>query len=629
MVVAAGRGKVSMTEQDRSIGAMGVGAPALLWLMVTLLLGLLVLLLPGRLAAAMPSGEPSMRVLEDAGQRLDARQALASSGWTALPAGTPSLGYSDSAWWFDLRWEPAPAGERWSQLELAYPVLDAIEVTLLDRTGTARARWSLGDKLPFDARPVAHRHFVVPLPEAAPGEEVVRALVRVHTTSAVQLPARLWTAPAFLASVQADHLLQGIYLGVMLGMLAYNFFLWRVMRERVYLWYVLWVAAIASFQASIGGLAFQYLWPEATWWNDRAIVVFLAMAVASASFFMIDFLELGRLGGWMLRLPRATAWGCMGALLGAFALPYAQAIHLAIVCAVVAMCGALWVSAMRWRQGFAPARIFLLAWCLVLVGGLVLAASKFGLLPRNMLTEHATQVGTALEVILLSLSLAGRLQHERRLRERAQAEAMATQRRANERLEQRVAERTRDLEQLNRRLEQASRTDALTGVANRRHFDERHAGAVQRALARGRPLGVLLLDLDHFKRINDTLGHPAGDDCLREVARRAALLLADEDGALLARYGGEEFIALLPDLPVPEALARAERLREAIAQQPVDSVAGPVSVTASLGLCCRVPQDVADGIAMLREADEALYQAKRSGRNRVTIDLTTAAASAS
>lgn len=605
--------------------------PGLLPVLLALLVSLLLLVpLPARAVPAASPTEPTMRVLEDASGALDAARVLVAPGWRALPAGAPNLGYSDAVWWFDLRWDPPPGGGRWSQLELAYPVLDQVEIRLFDRDGVERGHWRLGDKQPFGQRPVPHRHFIVPLPRAAPGQEAVRALVRVHTSSAVQLPARLWTEQAFLAGEQLDQLVQGLYLGVMLGMLAYNFFLWRVMRERVYLWYVLWVAAIASFQASIGGLAFQYLWPEATQWNDRAIVVFLALAVTSASFFMIDFLALARRGGWMLRLPQATAWLCLLALLSAFVLPYPVAIRLAIGCAVVAMFGALLVSALRGREGFAPARIFLLAWFLVLAGGLVLAASKFGLLPRNGLTEHATQVGTALEVILLSLSLAGRLQHERRLREQAQAEAMATQRRANERLEQRVAERTRDLEQLNRRLEQASRTDALTGVANRRHFDERHAGAVQRAIASAGPLGVLLLDLDHFKRINDTLGHPAGDDCLREVARRVAMLLAGQDGgeALLARYGGEEFIALLPDLRPPQAQALAERIRRVIAERPVDSVAGPVAVTASLGLCCRVPRDAADGIAMLREADEALYQAKRSGRNRVAIDLRTAAAGA-
>jgi diguanylate cyclase len=586
--------------------------------------------LPARAQPAASPTEPQMRVLEDASSALAVSQVLGAPGWQALPTGAPNLGYSDAVWWFDLRWVPPPGGGRWSHLELAYPVLDQVEIWLFDRDGAERGHWRLGDKQPFGQRPVPHRHFIVPLPRTAPGQEAVRALVRVHTSSAVQLPARLWTEQAFLAGEQLDQLVQGLYLGVMLGMLAYNFFLWRVMRERVYLWYVLWVAAIASFQASIGGLAFQHLWPAATQWNDRAIVVFLALAVTSASFFMIDFLALVRRGGWMLRWPQATAWLCLLALLSAFVLPYPMAIRLAIGCAVMAMCSALAVSALRGREGFAPARIFLLAWFLVLAGGLVLAASKFGLLPRNALTEHATQVGTALEVILLSLSLAGRLQHERRLRERAQAEAMATQRRANERLEQRVAERTHDLEQLNRRLEQASRTDVLTGVANRRHFDECHASAVQRAIARGQPLGVLLLDLDHFKRINDTLGHPAGDDCLRGVAQRVAMLLSGPEGGdvLLARYGGEEFIALLPDLHAQQAQALAERIRLVIAEQPVDSVAGPVAVTASLGLCCRVPQDAADGSAMLREADEALYQAKRSGRNRVAIDLRTAAAGA-
>ena len=594
--------------------------------LLPVLLVLLVLLLgplPARAVPAASPTEPTMRVLEDAAGALEAARVLAAPGWRALPAGAPNLGYSDAVWWFDLRWDPPPGGGRWSQLELAYPVLDQVEIRLFDRDGVERGHWRLGDKQPFGQRPVPHRHFIVPLPRAAPGQEAVRALVRVHTSSAVQLPAQLWTEQAFLAGEQLDQLVQGLYLGVMLGMLAYNFFLWRVMRERVYLWYVLWVAAIASFQASIGGLAFQYLWPEATQWNDRAIVVFLALAVTSASFFMIDFLALARRGGWMLRLPQATAWLCLLALLSAFVLPYPMAIRLAIGCAVVAMFGALLVSALRGREGFAPARIFLLAWFLVLAGGLVLAASKFGLLPRNMLTEHATQVGTALEVILLSLSLAGRLQHERRLREQAQAEAMATQRRANERLEQRVAERTRDLEQLNRRLEQASRTDALTGVANRRHFDERHAGAVQRAIASAGPLGVLLLDLDHFKRINDTLGHPAGDDCLREVARRVAMLLAGQDGgeALLARYGGEEFIALLPDCDDKAALALAERLRQAL-QQPLHRPDGSMlNLSASFGLAVQ-PAGLQSSLPELfSRADTALYAAKAKGRNQVQLAL--------
>jgi diguanylate cyclase len=596
-----------------------------------LLLGCLALLgLLPRGVQAMTPVEPVVRVLEDVSGRLDEAEARASTHWRPLPPGAPNLGYSASVWWFDLRWEPAPAGERWHDLELAHPVLDQVELILLDLDGEVIDRWFLGDKRPFGARPVPHRHFIVPLPEARPqGRGVaVRALVRVHTSSAVQLPVRLWTERDFQAAEQVDHLVQGLYLGVMLGMLAYNFFLWRVMRERVYLGYVLWVGGIASFQASLSGLSFQYLWPQATQWNDIAIVVFLALAIVGASSFMIDFLELRRLRGWMLRVPQATAGFSLVVLAGGFILPYATAIQLAIVCAVVGMGSALAISAWRWRQGFAPARIFLLAWCLVLLGGLVLAASKFGLLPRTRLTEHATQVGTALEVILLALALAGRLQHERRLREQAQAEAMLTQRRANERLEQHVAERTRELEQANRLLERVSRTDALTGVANRRHFDERLQAAVMRARAAGRPLCVMLIDLDHFKRINDTLGHPVGDACLSEVARRIGPALG-HPGALLARYGGEEFVALLPGLSLAAAQACAERLRAAIAAEPVDSERGPVPVTASVGLSCRVPVSADEGAALLDEADQALYEAKRGGRNRVAIDLRTAAASAS
>ncbi len=159
-------------------------------------------------------------------------------------------------------------------------------------------------------------------------------------------------------------------------------------------------------------------------------------------------------------------------------------------------------------------------------------------------------------------------------------------------------------------------TDGLTGLHNRRYL-ERHLGTlVQQASAREKPLSVLILDIDHFKSINDTYGHAAGDEVLREFSRRVRKAVRGID--LACRLGGEEFVVAMPDTDVALALLVGERLRQKIAGEPfATGEAGvSISVTVSIGICSLTsPDDTADGL--VRRADAALYLAKRDGRNRV------------
>jgi diguanylate cyclase (GGDEF)-like protein len=159
--------------------------------------------------------------------------------------------------------------------------------------------------------------------------------------------------------------------------------------------------------------------------------------------------------------------------------------------------------------------------------------------------------------------------------------------------------------------EQRSRADALTGLANRAYLDEALAGATG-------PFGLLALDVDHFKRVNDTYGHAVGDEVLVEVARR--LVAVVRTGDLVARPGGEEFAVLLPQVRADDVLRRvAESVRRAIEQPPVATAAGPLAITASLGAARRSPGDERPGAAVADDADAALYAAKRRGRNRVVL----------
>jgi two-component system, cell cycle response regulator len=187
----------------------------------------------------------------------------------------------------------------------------------------------------------------------------------------------------------------------------------------------------------------------------------------------------------------------------------------------------------------------------------------------------------------------------------------------NRELEAKIHERTHELAEANTRLAQLAVTDGLTGLYNHRHLHERLSLEVERSQRSGLPLSLLMLDVDHFKQFNDTFGHPAGDEVLRQLAR----VLNDTRRAndVVARYGGEEFAVILVDTAKFTAAKVAERVRERIAGHDFSEAAqraGNISV--SIGVAT-FPDDGADAEGLVRAADTALYAAKRAGRNRVVL----------
>jgi diguanylate cyclase (GGDEF)-like protein len=188
---------------------------------------------------------------------------------------------------------------------------------------------------------------------------------------------------------------------------------------------------------------------------------------------------------------------------------------------------------------------------------------------------------------------------------------------ANANLERKVTERTKELRRMNRELEEISITDALTGAYNRRYFNQLLMHEKRFANRYGATFSLIMFDIDHFKKINDHQGHDAGDAILRQMIEKIRNMLRDCD--FLFRYGGEEFTILLPRTGLGGAATLAERIREHVANLTFNHDGMALTdITISLGVAAWIEADPDEAERLLQRADQALYDSKRSGRNRVT-----------
>lgn len=195
--------------------------------------------------------------------------------------------------------------------------------------------------------------------------------------------------------------------------------------------------------------------------------------------------------------------------------------------------------------------------------------------------------------------------------------ARAEMERFNAQLDARVRERTRALEEANSKLESLSTTDALTGIFNRRNFDEKLNYEFARAMRYETALSCIMFDIDFFKKVNDTHGHVFGDEVLRMIGNTLRVELRIHD--IYARYGGEEFVVLLPETEAECARTVAEKIRHSIAQKTVSQNGLSVNVTVSLGVAALDRDFMKTGRDLVEKADRAMYNAKNSGRNRTII----------
>lgn len=552
--------------------------------------------------------------LEDPGGKLTLAQVQQRNDWDINHDSTFSKGYNASAWWLKFTIHNAERHNNWL-LEIAYPVLDHIQLYVLSEDGR-RQEFVMGDKQPFWSRPLQHHNFLVPLNLPETGNAVL--YLRVQTTSSVQVPLNLWDEQAFHTLQIGPTIMHGIYYGGLLIIALYNLLIYFVLGERAYLYYVSYIVCLGLFVSGLHGWSFMFLWPNATQWNDQSILVFLAGCLLFAVLFTRRFLAGEKpfqpWANWLFFLYIVI---CLLAMVGVFVASYTLVISILVPATIASCLLGLVVGIVACFEGRASAPYYTLAWTMLFIGGIVIALNKANVLPSNIFTEYALLIGSLLEVLLLSFALAERINQERSLRIEAQTMALVTQKQANEALEEKVAERTLELEQANRKLQELSDTDQLTGLKNRRYLNQFLEDEFSRSSRYSHSIAILMIDIDHFKSVNDNYGHLSGDRCLKAVAEQIRLSNR-EPTDLVARYGGEEFCFVLPETDSQGARVVAERILQQVENTVVTLKNGSLRVTCSIGLYAAVPESAKDVNLFIDRADEALYHSKQNGRNCLT-----------
>lgn len=555
---------------------------------------------------------PYFQVCEDPAGSLGVGDLVANCDWKATTRGQEvvDLGYSRSAWW--LRLDIVTEQTVGRLLEIAYPTLDSVEL-FVPGAGGATVHLQAGDLLPFSRRPLAHHNLVFPVELPAGASSLY---LRVASAGALTVPAELWIPQAFHRHNQASYAGLAIYYGMLLALGAYNLLLYFSLRDRTYLFYVLFLASMAVGNASLEGLAGQFVWPEWPRWNNLALPLGMAMSGLLAANFVRSFLHTADshprtdavLRGFM-------AWYVVALLLNLVSYRWAEMMtSLASLCFSTTT---LVIAIASYRQGHPGARYFVLAWSFLLAGSVMLALRNFGWIPTNFITRYGFQIGSALEMLLLSYALADRITALRRAKELADArllhlqqENVAALKRSEQELEQRVAERTRQLVAANAQLEVLSHHDALTGLGNRNELEQAWTRLEAFARRSQHGIAVLLMDLNNFKPINDTHGHHVGDHVLKEVASRLRRHTRATD--TVVRLGGDEFIVLASEVIANDELDHLRSKIEAAVGEPVAVDGKILTVGCSIGIAC-YPTDATNLSDLLALADTAMYRSKRQG----------------
>ncbi|PCK08302.1 MAG: hypothetical protein COA42_09955 [Alteromonadaceae bacterium] len=379
-----------------------------------------------------------LQYIEDTSGQLSVEEVNSDtppSPWQNNTLHEPNFGYSASTYWLRFRLNIAPSitrttvdtryqfpAERYNQkhwlLEVARSTLFQIEFYAFDENNTLQQYTHTGTGFPFSQRPVMHRNFIFPL--AIENSQTWTIYLRVSSQRPLTVPIHLWEEKAFDKAEQNQLIMRGLSWGIFGIMVIYNLCIFLLVREKSYLYYLSYVGFTLLTLIHLHGMGYYYFWPESVWWQNHGLYFWIIGFSAASILFVNEMLQISQ------HNPRS--YKALKAVLAALALtgglglfifnPYLKnAFSLILVLLALILC---LVLGWHWRQGNKLARLLSIAWLIPFMGAFLYILKAAGTLPHNEFTEYAYDVGLVLQVILMSLVMAMRINDERRLKDKAE-----------------------------------------------------------------------------------------------------------------------------------------------------------------------------------------------------------------
>ena len=427
----------------------------------------------------------------------------------------------------------------------------------------------------------------------------------------------IWTKDEYIKSQELRfNLLVGILSAISI-LLFYNLFILFFLRKKEYLWYTIYLAGVILLVLTTNQLGAHYLWSKSFYLIDIMPIVSVLTIFISFVLFTREFLETFKY------LPKVDKVLKLLILIGLVTFVLVNfgmrglAIEIFQICTISFIFFPI-IGGVLWYRGYKIARGYTIA-SFVLSTVILIALLRFsGFLETSEFIFWLSKFGFIAEGVLLSIALADRITILEYETISAQNKERETLKRAKENLEIEVEKRTLELKQQTIKAEELARIDEMTGLANRRAFFEKGENLVHQSIRYQTPFTLVVIDIDHFKKVNDTYGHAAGDLVLKLFAKEISQSIRDTD--FFSRVGGEEFVILLPHTTSDLAIEKTKRLLKSISDLEIFYEEYILKITVSMGVCELIDPD--DTIySLLSKADQALYYVKEHGRNNVHLYL--------
>jgi diguanylate cyclase (GGDEF)-like protein len=392
----------------------------------------------------------------------------------------------------------------------------------------------------------------------------------------------------------------------------FNAFIYKAIKDKAYLWYTLYVFFYGINFLVLNNLFFPSSDTSESYWSEFFHVAPLMLYFLFIILFTINFLNINKNFPKLNVALKALILLILLSIISYFVASYTFAVMLSTYIATFIPFILIGIGIYSAVKKVPLARFYIIAWLPNCCLFLVFAATFHGALEYNNFTGFANDIGMMLEVVLLALALAYRVRIFQQQTYDAQELLLQEQTQHTYKLNQMVLDRTKELESKNQELENLSKTDPLTGLYNRRKLDSTVLTNIKFSERYNNSFGLILLDLDDFKRINDKFGHYIGDEVLKKTAKILTKYTRSTD--IVGRWGGEEFLIICPNADEKSVYLITEKLCSAIYSESASDLA---PFTASFGVAVYKQNETTE--QLVTRADKALYMSKDKGKNQFSI----------